>query len=165
MEQLQKEVAPVEENEDTEPDGSIPGWAARKIDWEKLRKTNPDIIAWITVPGTKIDYPVLSCKTWNEYLHKDYMGEPSKPGSVFIQPETGKEFNDFHTIIFGHNMRNQSMFGSLHRYEEESFWEKHRKIYVYQPGKAFCWRVFSAYDCKDGSETYLTEYKDTGAKE
>ena len=162
LEQLQKEVAPGEEEE--EKDDSMPKWASRRIDWEKLHKINPDIIAWIKVPGTKIDYPVLHCNKWNEYLHKDYSGEFNKPGSIFIQPETEKDFNDFHTIIFGHNMRNKSMFGSLHSYEEESFWRKHRMIYIYQPGKAIRYRIFAVYDCKDGSEIYRTEYKDDNAK-
>jgi len=167
MNDLQEEVAP----DNTKKDGRIgesqklPKWARKKIDWKKLRKINPDIIAWIVVPGTKIDYPVLRCKKWNEYLHKDYEGRDSKPGSIFIQPETKEDFSDLHTIIFGHNMRNKSMFGSLHSYEDGSFWKKHRKIYIYQPGKAIRYRIFAAYDCKDGSETYRTEYKDDKAKE
>ncbi|MBQ6391943.1 MAG: class B sortase [Eubacterium sp.] len=161
MDQLQKEVIlPEKEIKDKE----IPKWASRRIDWEKLQKTNPDIVAWIVVPGTKIDYPVLRCDKWNEYLYKDYEGEFSKPGSIFIQPETEEDFSDFHTILFGHNMRNKSMFGSLHSYEKESFWRKHRKIYIYQPGKATRYRIFAAYDCRDGSETYRTEYKDEEAR-
>ena len=80
------------------------------------------------VPGTKIDYPVLACHRWNEYLHKDYEGKDSKLGSIFIQPETKEDFSDFHTIIYGHNMRNMSMFGSLHEFEDESFFKKHKKI-------------------------------------
>ena len=167
MYELQKEVAPEDPGKD-EPGRQVrklPEWAGRKIDWDKLHRINPDAIAWIVVPGTKIDYPVLHCKKWNEYLYKDYKGESSKPGSIFIQSETDKDFSDFHTIIFGHNMRNKSMFGSLHSYEDGSFWKKHRKIYIYQPGKAIRYRVFAAYDCKDGSETYRTEYKDDKAKE
>ena len=167
MHELQKEVAPEDTGED-EPEKEEkkhPKWARRKIDWKKLKKMNPDIVAWIVVPGTKIDYPVLHCRKWNEYLHKDYKGESSKPGSIFIQPEMFKDFSDFHTIIYGHNMRNKSMFGSLHSYEDKSFWKKHRKIYIYQPGKAICYRIFAAYDCKDGSETYRTEYKDDKFRE
>ena len=58
------------------------------IDWEKLKKINPDIVGWIKVPGTKIDYPVLQGSRWNEYLHKDYKGEYCYAGSIFLQPET-----------------------------------------------------------------------------
>ena len=166
MDQLQKDVAPdIEEQEDKEESERHPKWACREIDWKKLKKINPDIIAWIQVPGTKIDYPVLHCKKWNQYLHKDYKGESNELGSIFMQPENSDGFNDFHTILYGHNMRNKSMFGSLHHFEEKDFWKKHKKVYVYQPGKAIRYHVFAAYDCRDGSETYRTKYKDEREKE
>ena len=112
LHELKKEV--VQEDKDKR---------SRKINWKKLKKINPDIIAWIEVPGTKVDYPVLGCHTWNEYLHKDYRGKDNYLGSIFIQPSTHKDFSTFHTVVFGHNMRNQSMFGSLHRFEEKSSYQ------------------------------------------
>ena len=157
MDTLQEEVAPDESQEDI-PDKIVPKWASRKINWKKLHKINPDIVAWIKVPGTKIDYPVLHCHKWNEYLHKDYEGKESEPGSVFIQAESSEDFSDFHIIIYGHNMRNKSMFGSLHSYEDGSFRKNHKKIYIYQPGKAIRATIYSAYDCPDGSDTYQTEF-------
>ena len=93
------------------------------IDWEKLKKINPDIVGWIKVPGTRIDYPVLQGSRWNEYLHKDYKGEYCYAGSIFLQPETS--FEDKHLILYGHNMRTRSMFGSLHEFESEDFYKKH----------------------------------------
>ena len=98
------------------------------IDWEKLKKINPDIVGWIKVPGTKIDYPVLQGSRWNEYLH------------------------------YGHNMRTRSMFGSLHEFESEDFYKKYNKIYLYQPEKAMKYTVYSVYDCLDKSTTYLTDF-------
>lgn len=167
MKELQEEVAPsMEIGEEKDQDQhNLPKWANRKINWKKLHKINPDIIAWIHVPGTKIDYPVLHCHKWNEYLHKDYQGKSSKPGSVFVQPETSAEFTDFHTVVFGHNMRNRSMFGSLHRFQEKNFWKKHENIYIYQPDKVIKALVYSAYDCSDQSSTYDTVFKDAGEKE
>ena len=90
------------------------------INWENLKSTNPEIVGWIKVPGTKIDYPILQGKEWNEYLHKNYKGDYSYAGSIFIQPEAA--FNDQHLIIYGHNMRVKSMFGSLHDFESEDFY-------------------------------------------
>ena len=101
LEDLQSDVK-TEETGDEDPG----------IDWEKLKKINPDIVGWIKVPGTRIDYPVLRGSRWNEYLHKDYKGESSYAGSIFIQP--GASFGDKHLILYGHNMRTRSMFGSLH---------------------------------------------------
>lgn len=167
MKQLQEEAVPEKkETPEDDPAGeALPKWASRKTDWKKLQEINPDIIAWIVVPGTKIDYPVLACHQWNEYLHKDYEGKDSKPGSIFVQPETARVFSDFHTIIYGHNMRNRSMFGSLHEFEDKTFFKKHTKIVVFQPGRAIRYRIFAAGGSHDGSETYRTEYKDRKAKE
>ena len=140
-----------EEEENTLEDGMM------DIRWEKLQEENPDIVAWIKVPGTKIDYPVMQCSEWNEYLHKDYKGNYSYPGSIFIQP--GVTFLDQHIVIYGHNMASRSMFGSLHDYESENFGRKHPYIYIYQPGKVIHAKIYSTYDCEDASETYVTNFK------
>ena len=104
------------------------------INWKKLKRTNPDIVGWIKVPGTKIDYPVLKGKEWNEYLHKNYEGDYSYAGSIFIQP--GTSFDDRHLVIYGHNM--------------------------YQPGKTIKCTIYSVYDCLDKSATYNTDFSDDG---
>ena len=130
----------------------------RNINWKKLHKINPDIIAWIEVPGTKIDYPVLQCHTWNEYLHKDYRGKDNYLGSIFIQPSTHKDFNTFHTVVFGHNMRNQSMFSNLHRYEKRKFFKKHQKVFIYLPNQEIHSKIYSTYNTYDKSNTYPTEF-------
>ena len=130
------------------------------IDWKKLKTINPDIVGWIKVSGTKIDYPILRGKEWNEYLHKNYKGDYSYAGSIFIQPEAA--FNDQHLIIYGHNMRVKSMFGSLHDFESEDFYKKHNKIYLYQPGKTIKCTIYSVYDCLDKSATYNTDFSDDG---
>ena len=120
------------------------------IDWVKLKKINPEIVGWIKVTGSR----------WNEYLHKDYKGESSYAGSIFLQPETS--FEDKHLILYGHNMRTRSMFGSLHEFESEDFYKKYNKIYLYQPEKVIKYTVYSVYDCLDKSTTYLTDF--TGNK-
>lgn len=147
LEDLQSDVK-AEETGDEDPG----------IDWEKLKKINPDIVGWIKVPGTKIDYPILQGKEWNKYLHKNYEGDYSYAGSIFIQP--GATFDDSHLIIYGHNMRVKSMFGSLHDFESENFYKKHNKIYLYQPGKTIKCTIYSVYDCLDKSATYLTDFSD-----
>lgn len=147
LEQLQSKVETEKKN------GKIP-----HIDWESLQKTNPDIIGWIKVPGTKIDYPILQGKKWNEYLHKNYEGKYSYAGSIFIQP--GASLREKHLIIYGHNMKIKSMFGSLHKFESEDFCKQYHKIFLYQPGKTIECTVYSVYDCLDKSSTYLTDFSD-----
>lgn len=141
--------------EENDPGGKRTAGAS--IHWDKLQKINPDIIAWITVPGTEIDYPVLQCSTWNEYLHKDYKGEYSYPGSIFIQP--GVSFSARHVVVYGHNMASRAMFGSLHDYESKEFGREHPDVYIYEQGRTTHGRIYSTYDCEDASETYQTEFQ------
>ena len=146
MERLQKEVAGRDDK----------GW--RKIDWKKLQKKNGDIIAWIEVPGTKVDYPVVKCQSLSYYLHHDVDKKYNILGSVFVQPDTAEDFSDIHTVIYGHNMRDKQMFGSLHSYESERFWKKHKEVCIYQPGRVIQAKVYSVYDTPDGTDTYRTEF-------
>lgn len=130
----------------------------RKIDWEKLKELNGDIIAWIEIPGTKVDYPVVKCPSYSYYLHHDVKGKRNVLGSIFVQPETAADFSDPHTVIFGHNMSDKQMFGSLHSFESEKFWKKHRKVYIYQPGQEMEAVVYGTYDVLDSTDTYRTKF-------
>lgn len=155
MEQVRKRVT---QGIDTKEDHK-----GRRIDWKKLHKMNKDIIAWIEVPGTKIDYPVLKCKSWNEYLSRDCKGNKNILGSIFVQPDAAKDFSDRHTVIYGHNMKDKQMFGSLHRYESKKFWKKHRNVYIYLPEKTMQGTIYATYDCIDTTETFYTEFPDEAA--
>lgn len=130
----------------------------RTIDWEKLHKMNEDIIAWIEIPGTKVDYPVLRCPSYSYYLHNDTEGKHNILGSIFVQPETAEDFSDIHTVIYGHNMRDKQMFGSLHYFEDEDFWRKHKKVYIYQPEQEIEAVVYGTYDVLDSTDTYRTKF-------
>ena len=146
LEKLQEEIGKSENNKEKSSD----------IDWKKLKEINQDIVGWIKVPGTKIDYPILKNKTWNEYLHKNYKGDYSYPGSIFIQPENS--LDDKHVVIYGHNMRIKSMFGSLHNYEAEDFYKKHQKIFIYQPQRTIEAVIYSTYDCQDKTDVYKIKF-------
>lgn len=145
-ERLQKEAAGRDEK------------GRRKINWKKLQKRNKDIIAWIEIPGTKVDYPIVKCPTRSYYLHHDAEGRNSILGAVFVQPETAGDFSDIHTVIYGHNMRDKQMFGSLHYFESKEFFEEHRDVYIYLPGETIRAVPYSVYDCRDATDTYRIEF-------
>ncbi len=102
-----------------------------RLSYEKLREMNPDVIGWIDVYGTEIDYPVLQAADNDKYLDETVTGEYSTAGSIFLDYRNSKEFSDFNNILYGHHMDQRKMFGDIDRFTNRNFFEKHRygKLY------------------------------------
>ncbi|MBO5485045.1 MAG: class B sortase [Lachnospiraceae bacterium] len=115
------------------------------IDWGKLLKTNPDVYAWIEVPGTSIDY-AIACASEEEnfYLYHNVEKKIEFSGMIFSQKKNARDFSDPVTVLYGHNMRNGSMFADLNKYENPHFLNKHDVIYIYQPDRILVYKIFSA---------------------
>ena len=88
--------------------------------------TLPDSVAWITLDDTSIDYPVMQGEDNMEYIDKDPYGNYSLSGSIFLDSRNDPEFKDDYSLIYGHHMEGGLMFGSLDKYFEKSYLEKHR---------------------------------------
>ena len=117
------------------------------IDFKKLKKTNKEIFAWIKVPDTNIDYPMLqSLKSDDYYLHRDIYGNNKYAGSIYIEYCNDTELYDRVTVAYGHNMQNGSMFANLHKFENPEFFKKHRYFYVYTPDRKLTYEVVSAHN-------------------
>jgi len=86
-----------------------------------LHTTYPDVVGWLSISNTRIDYPFAQGSDNNYYLRLDLDKNRSQAGTIFIDFRNCKEFSDFNTIVFGHNMRNGSMFGELQRYRDLNF--------------------------------------------
>lgn len=119
----------------------------RNIDFEKLRAINPDICGWIYVPDTKIDYPVLTGETDEEYLSLDYQGKKAENGAVFTFAGADLE-NDGHICIFGHNLISGQMFGELKNYRNRDFAGAHETMYLYTPDRTVKCRLISVFPCR-----------------
>lgn len=119
------------------------------VDFDKLREENEDICAWLYIPGTDVDYPVMQADDNSYYLSHDAYGRYSPDGSIFVDAGCGASFDDFDTIIYGHNMSSGTMFKTLHNYEDEAFWDENREVYVYLPGRRLVYEVFAAYRTDD----------------
>ena len=115
----------------------------RIIDFEKLNSINKDIKAWIYVPGTKIDYPILVGESDEEYLYNDMNKEYTPLGSIFSY--SGTNFTKGNTFIFGHNMASSQMFGELRKYIDKDFLKEHRYLYIYTERKAMKCDIFSIF--------------------
>lgn len=129
------------------------------VDWEGLWEVNEDVYAWITVPGTVIDYPILQHATDNTYyLNYNIDGSYGYPGCIYTENMNAKDFTDNNTVIYGHNMKNGSMFAGLHQYEERSFFEEHPQVLIYTPEKTYEYTIFAAYIYDDRHLLYSFDF-------
>lgn len=123
----------------------------RDVDFNGLQEyVNPHIYAWIYIPGTKIDYPILQHPQDDEYyLNHDMAGNKVSSGSIFTQHYNGLDFMDNHTVLYGHNMKNGTMFKALHKYMDAEFFAENPYIYIYTEENTFAYEIFGAYEYND----------------
>lgn len=122
----------------------------KKIDFSALQKENPDIYSWITIPGTPIDYPVLQNeKELDYYLMRNLNGSYGYPGCIYTQYINSTDWTDNNTVIYGHNMKDGSMFAALHHYQDKEFFEENPYVYIYSPEEIRVYRIFAAYETSD----------------
>ena len=120
------------------------------IDFAELQKLCPDAYAWIRVPGTNVDYPIVQSPADNTfYLDHNPQGEYEYAGAIFTEDYNSKDFEDPHTVIYGHNMKNGSMFQTLHRFEDKAFFDEHREFEICLPDKVLHYQIFAAYTYDD----------------
>lgn len=117
------------------------------IDFAALQATNPDVYAWIKIEGTNIDYPVLqNLENDNYYLDHTWEGKSASQGAIFTQACNSKDFTDFNTVIYGHQMgdNNDTMFHNLGYYLDKDFMTEHPNITIYTPDHVRTYRIFAA---------------------
>lgn len=121
------------------------------IDFEGLWEINPEIYAWLEIPGTNINYPVLQHEEDDQsyYLTRDMYGEAQQAGSIYTEYYNHKDFQDPNTIIYGHNMKNGSMFHDLRYFAEQEFFDEHKELYIYMPEKILKYEIIACYEYDD----------------
>lgn len=119
----------------------------KDIDWDLLAEENADIYAWITVPGTVIDYPVLQHpEQLDYYLNHNLDKSSGYPGCIYTQMLNSKEWDDPQTVLYGHNMKNGTMFAGLHNYEDSVFFEENPYVYIYTENYVRVYQIFASYE-------------------
>lgn len=145
-------------------------------EYKELSEMNPDMIGWLQLEGTKLDYPVMH--TPNDtayYLYRDFYGKYSSHGCLFIEKFCSATPPTDNITIYGHNMKDGTMFGMLRNYRSKSHWEKHRYIYfdtlterhtyeifavfktVATEGKGFAYHHFVDADSQEDFDAYVAE--------
>jgi len=131
------------------------------VDFDSLQQINPDVVAWIYVEGTDISYPILYAGDDETYLRTTMEGESAKAGSIFLEGYNYPDFKDSHSIIYGHNMRNLSMFGTLKYYKsEEGYLDEHKYFQIITPDSKMRYEIFSYFDTEAASWVYAVPYSD-----
>ena len=136
----------------------------RKIDFKKLKSQNQDIAGWIYIRGTTIDYPIVQGKDNEEYLHQDFNKKKSSSGTIFLDNNCKKDFTSDNNIIYGHHMKNGTMFAQLLKFREKSFLKKHNEIMIFTPDRTIHLKVISAYAQKAQNKIPVTFANDKQKK-
>ena len=123
-------------------------------DFSYLQSLNSDVIGWIQIPGTKINYPIVQGSDNEFYLTHTISGEENTSGAIFMDAAISDGFGDKNPIIYGHNLKSGAMFSRLNRYSRQSFWNANRYIYITTPEGLSVYQVFSAYQIDANADVY-----------
>ena len=118
------------------------------VDFASLKKINREIVGWIYIPETGIDYPIVQAKDNTKYLHRTFRGKDSYVGAIFLDALCKPDFSSFNSIIYGHNLKNGEMFGHLKKlydveYNPKADYKKHPTIWIITPNYAWEYRIFA----------------------
>lgn len=125
-----------------------------KVDWTGLQAINTDIIAWLQIEGTDIDYPVVKGNDNAYYLTHTFEGNSNIAGAIFVDCSNSSDFQDCNTIIYGHNMRNGSMFGTLRKHFKDQESVPGKYIWICTPEKNYRYEIFSSHVVEADGEVY-----------
>ena len=130
------------------------------VDWKALKKVNPDVQGWLYQKGTVINYPVVQGTDNDTYLHTRFDKQWSGGGTLFVDCRMEKDFKGFNSIIYGHHMKDGSMFRSIRGYtKEDGYYDKHKTLELATPHRNYHLVVFSAFITKATDEdTYKMTY-------
>lgn len=116
------------------------------VDFDALKEINADVYAWITIPGTAVDYPILQSESDNGYyLTHTIDHKVSAEGAIYTEDYNNKDFEDPNTLIYGHDMKNGTMFGGLLEYQDRAYFDEHTDLLIYTPDAVRTYRIFAAY--------------------
>jgi len=129
------------------------------IDFDTLFGINTDIIGWLYMPDTPVSYPLLQGRDNHLYLNTTFDKRSNVLGSIFMDYRNNAEFSDINTIIYGHNTTNDSMFGSLKKFKEQSYADERLEFHVIRADEVRVYEIFSIYEILATSDTYTIGFQ------
>lgn len=144
-------------------DGVVIDGSEYREAFSDLKNVNSDIVGWLTIPDTKIDYPILKTDNNSFYLTHNYQKESYAAGSLFMDYRNTSELTDPNTIIYGHSMRNKTMFGQLVNYLDKSFFDAHQTISFDSMVLSYDVKIFAVYETTTDNDYIQTEFNNQEA--
>lgn len=124
-----------------------------ETDDEIDKKITGNMVAWLTIDDTNVDYPVMQGEDNNEYLNKDPFGDYALSGSIFLDSRNDPEFKDYYSLIYGHHMEHGMMFGAIDEYLNEDYFNSHRTGSLVVGKKTYKIRIFAVLECEATEES------------
>lgn len=131
---------------------------APKVDFDELKDINSDIIGWIKVQGTVINYPIVQGDDNTYYLKKTFEKQSNYSGAIFMDYLNAPDFSSDNTVLYGHNLKTGEMFGGLQKYEKKDYLKEHKYIWVITPEYNKKYEIFASYKTDERSEVYTLEF-------
>lgn len=145
-----QEAAPEPQTQEPAAEAEADARVENPIDFATLQQQNADIYAWLYIPNTSVNLPVLqSASDDNYYLDHNADGEYSIEGAAFSQSMNAKDFSDPVTLIYGHQTTTNAIFTTLHRFEDADFFAANSEMYIYTPGHILTYEIIAAYQYDD----------------
>jgi len=135
------------------------------MDFSGLRSENPDVVAWLTIPGTVIDYPVAQAADNDYYLHRDIQKTSNKNGALFLDCRVRADFSGFNNVVYGHHMKSGRMFQNLVQFKDKAFFDRRTSGILHTPGKTWRLEFFAVAVTCQNSEWYEYAFASIGEKE
>ena len=126
--------------------------------YKEILKINKEVVGWIKFDNSKINYPIAQHSDNEYYLHNDINNNPSIYGSVYLDYRNSKDINDRNNIVYGHNMRDGSIFNNILKLKDKKFFEENPYIYISDLYKEFTWKIFAVYVVDADTETIDINY-------
>jgi len=135
------------------------------VDFDALYEMNSNVVAWIIIPGTAINYPVVHYSDNERYLYHLFDGTRNRTGAIFADARNNEIFTDKHTIIYGHNMNNGSMFAQITRYRSQEFFEENPYVFLLTPTGNYAVVLFAGYTANTSASSWNRNFEDDYAFE
>lgn len=135
-----------------------------QIDFAALGDVNEDIVAWLYCEGTVLNYPVVQGKDNAYYLNHLFDGSENASGCLFLDSRNSRDFSDDNMIVYGHNMKNGTMFASLNQYQEQSYYEQHPSVFLLTPDGNFEVHLFAGFLEDIHGDAWQTAFEDENEK-